>query len=62
MNGLARSDPCQHCYSAIKEYGIKTICFSDGDGNMEKHRLSDYLPTHVTTGHKYMKKVSYQIW
>ena len=38
-NNLSMSFPCKRCFDLIKKSGIKTVIFSDWEGNIQKIKI-----------------------
>ena len=44
----SNSAPCAYCLNYLKFLGIRNIIFSNGDGELEKHKVSRFTDTYLT--------------
>lgn len=51
-NQVLLSKPCNECYKIMKLFEIKNIIYSDILGNIIKNNMSDFIPTHQSSGYK----------
>jgi hypothetical protein len=53
---LANSKPCNACIDFMKVLGIKTVIYSNDEGQLIKEKLTDIESTHETLGNRQFKQ------
>ena len=55
-NHICNSFPCKQCYETMKEFPIKNIVYSAGDGVFVKESMKDFESDYQTSGQNILEK------
>lgn len=55
------SEPCFHCTSEIKRFGIKKIIYVDANGNINKRNTDSYESNYICPGYKEYSKQNIKV-
>lgn len=50
-NRILLSKPCNECYNTMKLFEIKHIIYSDAMGQIIKQNMTEFIPTHNSSGY-----------
>jgi tRNA(Arg) A34 adenosine deaminase TadA len=54
-NRILLSKPCNECYKTMKLFEIKQIIYSDAMGNIIKQTMTEFIPSHQSSGYNAIK-------